>query len=286
MFPPRGGVREHLIQLYTQLEKANVQLVRDPLQADILHVESSYPIPMFRATDPPPASFKKKKIVYVCHGGFVPRALPEVIENLHRADKIISVAQWVADKFFAPHWLKKTVVIPNGINPDDFKNLLQNSFQPGFVLYAKEWSYQFEDFQTLVKQRPDLNFVTVIWPENEPIPTNVIKVGLLSREQMKSLLAKAGCLVLTGSEVCPTMLLEAWYLGVPVVAKNIDGSKELMGAKFSRNLYTDDLSSKIDFALANRLIVGARGHSEVLEKYLWPNLIDKYLEVYEQVLSE
>jgi glycosyltransferase involved in cell wall biosynthesis len=273
-FPERGGVREHLIQVHKQLQD-KVEFVSNPNDADILHVESAYPIPRTN---------KKLPVVHINHGGFIPSALPVVIDNLQRADKIISVAQWMVDKFFNDSWKKKTVVIPNGINEADFENLPSNNLEPGFILYAKEWNYYFEDFQNLVYQRPDIQFVTTVWSGTTPF--NVKYIGLTSREQMKSILSKAGCLLLTGSEVCPTMLLEAWYLKVPVVAKDIDGSRELMMPKFEFNLYSDDLIPKIDFALTEGATIGSRGKVEVMQKYLWSDLIKRYLEVYEKVLEE
>lgn len=181
-WPERGGVREHLIQLYTQLEQANVQLVKNSREADILHVESAYPIPgvidQVGNYAPHP-----KKVVYVCHGGFVPQALPVVIDNLQRADIIVSVAGWLLDKFFAPHWKKKTVIIPNGINPEDFKQLPDNNLEPGFVLYAKEWQYSFNEFFQLAVKRPDLQFVTTVWPPIDKVLPNVKYIGLRSREE-------------------------------------------------------------------------------------------------------
>lgn len=277
-WPERGGVKTHLLQLYKQLDQ-HVQLVRIPEDADIIHLESSYPLPKLSIIPS-----HRPKIVYVCHGGFVP-PLPVVMNNLHRADKIVSVAQWMVDKYFKPEWKEKTVVIPNGVDFQDFKNLPNNSLEPGYILYAKEKPYYFEDFYNLVYRKPDWNFVTTVWPTHEPLPFNVKCAGLFSTDQMKSVLAKAGCLLLTGSEVCPTMLFEAWAMGVPVVGKNIDGNKEFIGPCSPGSLYTGDLIPVLEQNLSNRRIIGQRGYAEVVEKYQWKDLVKKYVEVYEEILS-
>lgn len=285
-YPERGGVRTHLVQLRKHLQ-SYVEFVNHPNDADILHVESAYPIPDLLHTtgDYIPPAFKIKRCVYVCHGGFLPEPLPVVIDNLNRADVIVSVAQWMVDRFFKPEWAQKTVVIPNGIDLDDFKNLPSNNLEPGFILYAKEWEYYFEDFLNLVYQRQDWQFVTTIWPKDRPVPFNVKWIGLQSKDKILSILKKAGCLLLTGSEVCPTMLLEAWALGVPVVAKNIDGSKELMTSKFGFSLYNGDIIPVIEQNLRKDLTIDSKGISEA-QCYQWKDLVKKYVEVYEKVLGE
>lgn len=269
-FPPRGGVATHLRHLHRHLSQ-HVNWVDNPEDADILHVESSWPIPQTK---------QKKKCVFVTHGGFLPWALPVVLLNLDQADKIISVAQWMVDRFFPQH-KDKTIVIPNGIDLPT-----EESSGLNYVLYAKEWNYYFEDFEWLVENKHDTHFLSTIWDKKQP--DNLDYIGLQTPSKMQSILKSAGALILTGSEVCPTMLLEAWSHKVPVIAKNIDGSRELMlkeNAVKGGFLYNsrNELVPAVNFVLKNRERLGQQGFEEV-QKYLWKDLVLRYLEVYQSLL--
>lgn len=262
-FPNKGGVREHLLQFYYHMSRL-ANMTDDPKVAYLLHVESAWPIPDI-----------SKPSVYICHGGFVP-PLQVVYDNLEKATKIVSVAYWLLDQYFPQH-KDKTVVIPNGINLNEFKK--QDS--QGYFLYGKEYLWNFDEFYHLTLNRPDLQFVSTVWPDQKP-PSNVKVIGLQTREQIKEWIAGAEALVMTGSEVCPTMLLEAWACGVPVIGKNCDGNKELIEKHGGGVLY-DELS-QVDFNL-NRKKLGKEGFMAVNEFYQWKNLVKKYLEVYEDVLK-
>lgn len=276
-WPVRGGVRTHLFKLWKHLSNL-VELVDTPGQADVVHVESSWPIPKI-----------DRKVVFVCHGGFLPfPGLPVVKENLEKADVVVSVSKWIADKFF-PQYHNKTKIIYNGVDLEDFQ-VEPDLMLKDYILYAKEWNYYFDDFLKLARDRKDKQFVTTIWPQHLPIFDNVIFIGLQPKERIISYLKNAGCLLLTGSEVCPTMLLEAWGCKIPVLAKNIDGSKELMmtpegikGGYLYEN-YQDSYSG-LDYVLENKVILGEQGYTEVSNNYQWSVLANKYMKVYEELLN-
>jgi glycosyltransferase involved in cell wall biosynthesis len=217
-FPRQGGVREHLIQLYKQIGRnPKTELATHIDDADVLHIESSYSIPLNG----------RRSRLYVCHGGFVPEPIPAVLENLKHSRAIVSVAQWVADKYF-PQYKHKTVVIPNGVDLDEWKDLPPSGIEPGYILYAKEWPYFMEDFIRLAELMPKQRFVSTVWPKGMKQLANVEVIGNQDRIVIRSVLNDAAVLMLTGSEVCPTMLLEAWACKTPVIAKMIDGSAELL----------------------------------------------------------
>lgn len=272
-FPERGGVRTHLLQIEKYLKP---YLTPSLVEADIYHVESAWPIP-----------HPKKPTVYVCHGGFLPNPLPVVLSNLAQADRIISVAGWMIDRFF-PEYLSKTVIIPNGVSHRDFEDIPSSNLPPGYVLYAKEWDYWSDDLIYLATKNPDRLFVTTIWPSRSLKPENVKVIGLQDSFNIKRYVKDAGCLLLTGSEVCPTMLLEAWSLGVPVLAKNIDGSREIMlrgNTVEGGCLYDDreDIQLKLDLVLSNQEHYGDEGYGIVMNEYQWSDLIEEYFEVYGEI---
>lgn len=281
-WPARGGVREHLRQLYKQLLSRNDILLTDnPDEADILHVESAFQIPQTKTYKP---------VVYVCHGGFVPEPMQVVVCNLRRAEVIISVSNWIT-KYFQ-NYTSKTKVIYNGVDLEEIGNIVDPiSRSQDTILYAKEWDYYFEDFVKIVQNNPQQKFISTIWPERflSP-PDNVQVIGLQDREGIYKVLRNVGALILTGSEVCPTMLLEAWAMGTLVIAKNIDGSRELMqhGINTYGGMLYDEPSDLREDALRNfwdrRGAMGQEGREEVLRRFQWSNLIDEYVEVYKRLL--
>lgn len=281
-FPKSGGVREHIIQLKKYLARSeviNLLPYRALSIAQVQHIEATYsPV----AYDTP--------VVYMNHGGFVPRVYPSVTRNLRLAAIIISVAKWLADTYFK-EYAHKTVVIPNGIDLSEFDDLPPSGLEPGYILYAKEWLYYFEDFMRLTAMLPKLQFVTTVWPAIMPIPANVIVIGVQSSQAMKSIIKDAGMLLITGSEVCPTMLLEAWAARTPVLAKNQDGSRELMqltGGEIIGGLLYNSLKEAVlcmQYITANRSKLGEQGYQRVVGKYRWEDLIGKYEAVYQAVLG-
>lgn len=285
-FPHSGGVRTHLLHLNNFLNKdQRVELVSNPNDADILHVESAFPIPNV-----------DRPIVYVCHGGFLPSPLRIVTMNLAKATKIVSVSRWIVDRFFPQH-AHKTSVIPNGIDLNDFKDIQNCGLEPGFVLYGKDYDWNFQDFYELVKAFPNEHFVSTFWPSIRefPIPRNATYIGQQKPKAMLSYINDCKFLVMTGSEVCPTMLLEAWACGKPVFANGIDGNRELMRrANIGRDigiggwLYSKD-TMLADFQehLLDRKISedGIPGIRKLVEQYDWNFLSDLYVGIYEELLS-
>lgn len=257
-FPKTGGVRTHLIKLYQHLQD-KVEFVHNATQADILHVESSYPIPI-----------PSKKVLYVCHGGFVP-PIKEVYRNLGEADKVVSVAKWLIPKFLVGY-KHKTTVIPNGVDLSDF----QKRPTKGYLLYAKLWDYYFEDVLFLAQKGYPI--VTTFWPKDLTIPFNVKYIGSQSHDRMKKWIEEAGVLLSTGSEVNPIMVLEAWAAGVPVVGKDFDGNAEL-----GTVLYNDNIEEQLELVMSNREYYSKLVYDKV-QQYQWKDIVLQYLDEYNSLI--
>lgn len=276
--PPRGGVAVHLKHLYKYLgREKSITLVSNPNEADLLHVESSYAVP---------ATFTRKKVIYVCHGGFVPKPLGVVVRNIRRADFIISVADWIVKRHF-PDYDYKTIIIPNGVDLEEYEDTSQTS---GYLLYGKEYDHGFGDFYRLAISESRLKFVTTFRPGIALIPPNMNCIGLQNYNAMRGIIAKAGAVVLPGSEVCPMLLLEAWACGVPVIAKGVDGNLELMmpgleviGGRVYNN--TPGMYDAANQVMMNRDRLGSDGKDWVLTHYRWDYLIKQYLNLYKMVID-
>ncbi len=279
-WPPSGGVREHICQLQRHMRPLNgVEFVDEPGEADVIHVQSAYCPPDGRAPD-----------MFTCHGGFLPEpGIPQVQRNLRASRCIISVAGWLAEAFFS-FYIDKTVVIPNGIDLDEWDGLGPSGLEPGYVLWGKEWHRpDWTWFYRLAQARPDLRFVSTVEGRGEaPLP-NLHIIGPQPREKMRRVMNDCAVYVSTGSEVCPTMVLEAWACGKPVLAWNGHGNRELLktnnGAVRGGALYADleGMVTGLKFCLEGAKDYGEQGRALVEERYQWPDLARRTLEVYERL---
>lgn len=279
-WPSRGGVREHLRQIY-KCAKKHPDVAMPGLDVDIHHVESSF-------------SILTKPDVYVCHGGFLPQPLPTVLDNLRKATRVVSVAAWLFDVFPQMSAVReKSQVIPNGVDLAEWEDIPPSGSEPGYVLYGKEFSHHITVLEDLVYDTPDLRFVTTFW-EWPDCPENVKVVGKQPFEKMQSLIKDAGCLLLTGDEVCPTMLLEAWAARTPVAAQYMTqyaggGSAELMlpnessGDVGGRVFIPQEAERAIRTCLQNSKELGEQGRDEVEAKYQWKDLFERYMSLYYEI---
>lgn len=280
--PTIGGVYEHVRQLLRFLKAAGVELVSHPHDADLVHVQTAYKPPSPKSID-----------VFTCHGGFLPSPMLQVVKNLQHATTIITVAEWMIDEFFPQHE-GKTVVIPNGVDLAEWEDLPPSGIEPGYVLWAKgfyrpDWLW----FQRLANQRPDLRFVSTFGQGCEEA-TNIRIIGVQSMLKMRSIINDCAVYVSTGSEVCPTMILEAWACGKPVLAWNGDGNAELMRVQHEKRsvsrggvLYTDFDEMLAGLAhCIDHPEVGDSGRSIVEREYRWGDLVRQVVEVYERCLRK
>jgi glycosyltransferase involved in cell wall biosynthesis len=281
--PPSGGVFEHCRQLLRHLELLGVELV-SANDADVTHVQTAYPFPWERDLD-----------VFTCHGGFLPSPIKQVQTNLARAWSIISVAQWIVDEFF-PEYRHKTVVIPNGVDLAEWEDLPPSGIEPGFIFWGKEFCREdWGVFHSLAIERPDLRFVSTLFDSVYHKLPNLQAVGVQDPIKLRSLMNDCAVYVSTGSEVCPTMILEAWACGKPVLAWNEHGNRELMQPPNGRWLKSlgGCLYSTFDEALiglshceTNAEGIGAAGRAEVERKYQWADLAKRTVEVYERCMIQ
>lgn len=283
-WPASGGVREHIRQLKRHLTELSVSFVSQYREADLIHVQTAYR--SLSSTD-----------VFTCHGGFMPPpAIPQVLSNLRQARVIISVAAWIVDAYFQ-EYKDKTVVIPNGVDLAEWENLPPSGIEPGFILWGKgfyreDWRW----FVALAQQRPDLRFVSTL-SDGADLPLNMTVVGVQPQAKMRSLMNDCAAYVSTGSEVCPTMVLEAWAAGKPVLAWDGDGNRELMERtefefkgsgriNIGGSLYDDfeGMISGLDSCLENGEAYGETARHAVERRYQWSDLAQRTLEVYEGLL--
>ena len=118
-------------------------------------------------------------------------------------------------------------------------------------------------------------------------------VGELAPSQIVDLLESQDVFVLAShSEGKPNVTLEAKAAGLPVIASNIDGVREIIVHGQDGLLFTDNspdqLAEEINRLLLSpqaRLLYAARAHRYIVENNLtWHNAADQYLSVYRSAL--
>ena len=282
--PRHGGVRQHVRLLLAHMPSQGVEFVKHMEQADLVHVQTAYPPPR-RVIDRLPVID-----VMTCHGGFIP-PIPQVRRNLYDAKMIISVARWIVDHFF-PEYAKKTVVIPNGLDLNEWTGLPPSGLEPGYVLWGSmhdraDWNM----FYKLATERIDLRFVSTLRPralKGLSLPPNLHTIGLQPYSKFRSIVNDAAVVVSCGSEVCPTLVLEAWACGKPVLAWNGHGNAELLNKHVAGGYLYDnfgEMSAGLEMLLLQSPKADEERREIVRQNYTWDKIAKKTMKVYERCLD-
>ena len=124
----------------------------------------------------------------------------------------------------------------------------------------------------------------------------VIFAGQVSDEELPVHYACCDVLVLpstTMGEAFGVVLLEAMACAKPVIASNLPGVRSVVSHGEDGLLVepgdVDDLAEKMQILLAEgpqrRRAMGQRGRAKVEQKYTWPKIIPRLVQVYEDVLA-
>lgn len=236
--------------------------------------------------------------------GFKGKIMPWFIRKLYPfADIVISVSEGVKEQLCGYFGVEpnKVKVIYNPIGDEFFYERAQKSVSD-FEIYKKEdfvifigrleqvknCSYLLTLFYELQKDEKFANFKLIIVGDGSEkdlllnqvkvldISENVSFLGEISNPL--PLLKLAKCLINTSfSEALPTVVIEAMYLNVPVVAASTSGAKEVLeGYSYGIIVDLDDKESflrSVKRAIDLQLVVGKEGIDErfdstaIMKKY-------------------
>jgi glycosyltransferase involved in cell wall biosynthesis len=125
------------------------------------------------------------------------------------------------------------------------------------------------------------------------LSAQVIFTGRVSREKLIEMYKKATIQVVPSIyEGLPTVVLEAMACGLPVIATNIGGSKDLISS--GRNgllvpVHSPELiAEKIMTLLCdkpNRLRLGRNARNTILENFTWDKITDNFIGLYQTLLD-
>ena len=126
------------------------------------------------------------------------------------------------------------------------------------------------------------------------LDSNVEFLGELSREKLTAAYRSAKLLVIASrSEGLPLVLLEALWLGVPVVATAVDGLPEVVVEDVNGLLVPPEDAGALADALLRLLLdsdlrrrLGHQARNSIVDRFSPEATTEKYLDVYRQVLAD
>lgn len=213
-------------------------------------------------------------------------------------------------------------VLPNGVDTQRFRpgiagNALREKYgfddKSAVLLFvgALDRAHYFKGVEILIRALsylPDQRAKLLIVGDGDLRPVyqkKAIKMGLSGRvffcgrvpdEELPAYYNICDILILpsiTMGEAFGVVLLEAMACGKPVIASNLPGVRSVVSdgedGLLARPGDVRDLAEKIQMLLDDpqrRREMGERGRAKVEEKYAWPRIIPRLVQVYEEVLAD
>lgn len=286
-----GGINTVVRQMYKHAADANIEFVDSTEEADLIavHAGATYAI-------------RGKPVVALNHGLYWndPDNLytaneswenEAVIESLREAMAVSVPSEWVAD-VIARGMHMRPRVIPHGIDLAEWQH--DHEHQP-YALWNKGRCYDACDPKwvgILANAYPDYNFVTTFAPTerkgNEayrPKHGNVGVTGVLPFEQMKTVVQKSSIYLSTTRETFGIGMLEALASGVPVLAFDNGGARQIVQHKNNGYLAKDeaDLIAGMGWLIENGSQLRTACRDSVLG-YNWTVSLHMYRELFEEAL--
>lgn len=210
-----------------------------------------------------------------------------VIDAMRQARVITVPSEWVAETI-RRDMRRNPTVIGHGIDWEDWQHESPNE---GYCLWNKNRSGQdvcdptpLEDLSAAFSYLP---FVTTFAPKRRR--QNIVEIGVVPHEQMKSLVQGAAVYLSTAKETFGIGVLEAMASGVPVLGYAHGGNVALVEHGINGYLAEpgnmEDLMEGLDYCLKYRDTLGANGR-EMARLYTWERAVEKVARVYEQAWEE
>jgi starch synthase (maltosyl-transferring) len=231
-------------------------------------------------------------------------------------DRHVCVSQAVADFSIRESGLspQKTVVIPNGVDLETFRNadpVELSSFgipNEATVLLSVGRLDPQKDPLTLIRatgrlarDRPDLHLLLIGQGTlEEEIAQAAEAVGIADRvhlagwqSDIAGIMRSADLLVLTSLwEGLPNVLLEAGASGLPIVATQAEGVSEIVEDGVTGRLVTigdeQALAAAIDHVLNDPVAAAEsaeRLQRQMAERFTWPAVVTQYADLYRSLLA-
>ena len=304
-------------------------LAQEVEQFDIVHIHELWSYPHFVASRA--ARKAKKPYIVTIHGCLEPWAIN------HKAfkKKIYSalIQRRILQKAVALHAItneevkhiqdfgvdNKIVMIPNGINPQEFQTLparqeLEQLYPSlagkqvvlflGRLHPIKGLDILARAFGKVVRERNDV-YLLAVGPESNGYQKEIEKIleaegalgkvvfaGMLTGQEKLAVLSGADiCVIPSYSEVRSIIALEAMACGLPIIITRQCHFPEVAGAKAGLVIEPEvnQLAAALEQLLGDshlRQEMGVNGQRLVMEKFTWDKVADEMIKLYQKVLKE
>lgn len=211
-----------------------------------------------------------------------------VISSARYAREVTVPSEWVAETFRRDMRLNPHIV-PHGIEWDKWQVDVPDRAEY-IIGYAKNRAgvdvCNPSFLSGFANRFPNRQFVTTFAPENSP--DNVNEVGLLSHDEMKRLILYSSLFISTTKETWGITILEAMASGVPVLAFDQGGAKELVthgvtGYLARPNDY-EDLAVGLEYCMKYKNVLGENAR-EIARQFTWDRSMEALLRVYQEVIK-
>lgn len=210
-----------------------------------------------------------------------------IVKALRNALQVTVPSPWVAESLqrdmrFSPH------VVPHGIE--------WTAWEPekheGYILWNKNRNKDVCDPTPaieLARVRSQTELVTTFLPYgmSEKLP-NVRGVGLLEHNVMKKFIQRAMIYLSTTKETFGIGVLEAMAAGVPILAFDWGGNRDLVqhgvNGYLARPNDIQDLAEGLDYCMRYRSVLGDNAR-EMSKQWSWPRAVEQVANVYRLAMA-
>ncbi|MEY8000379.1 glycosyltransferase [Clostridium sp. Mt-5] len=238
------------------------------------------------------------------------RCRKNVFKVLKGANKIITVSNKLRNVITQGYLLDKTVVINNGINPEEYIIDEQIELQGEYVMISvsaliktKGIDLNIKALSKLVKKYPTIKYYIIGDGEESKnlkklvetlnLNKNVIFLGKLPHsEVIKYMSSKCDVFSLPSwQEGFGIVYIEAMNSGIPVIGIKGQGIEDVIKDRKNGFLAkphdVDDLANIIDYILSHKSEarkVGLNGENTVLSEFTWLRNAQKTIDIYDEIM--
>ena len=254
-------------------------------------------------------SIVDSKLIY-----FISHVIDHTIGTLivRFASHNVGVSQ-AACQFLKHLGAKKITYIPNGIDSNFYKkidavlrsklNIDDNKLVITFVgrlIYAKgvqdlinvlkELQERYQNIKLIIVGAGNYKSSLELLSKNMGLQKDILFAGEKNKEEIVELLSISDIFVNPSySEGLPTSVLEAASVGLPIIATDVGGTKEIVENEKTGFLITPMDITALEKALRQlidnpglRTEMGQRSRESVKERFNWDTITEQYLELFER----
>lgn len=237
--------------------------------------------------------------------------MPLIKSIWKRADKVIANSQGLAELAKKSYPQKKIAVIANGVDTKKFnpQKFLNNNSADKFSLVCgtritprKGFIYLINALEKLQKKGEKVYLEIIGEGDQKELLEKMVReknlnkqvkfLGVVDHEEIPSILSRADVFVSPSlNEGMANAMLEALAMGLPLIATDIGGTKELIkdgeNGLIVKTKNVIDLADKIAWLKNNpaeRKRMGIMGRQRA-EKMSWDKIADKYKMVYDKIVT-